>query len=133
MAHIETNAPLISLPPFQRCGPHQISVAHIQYAPLIYGLSVAHIEYAPLINLTKVGPVGARWGPQNISGAYLSKCAIDNPHINGAYRICAIGKPWWLVRDPPGGTHQNISGALFYICAIDKINTNGAYFSMRHW
>jgi hypothetical protein len=92
VAHIEKYAPLISLPPFQRGGTHHVCMAHIQYAPLIGGLSVAHTRYAPHIALTKVGPVGPRWGPLIINGAYLLICATNRDNIHGACRICATDK-----------------------------------------
>jgi hypothetical protein len=50
-------------------------MAHIEYASLIGGLSVAHIVYAPRIALTKVRPVGPRWGPYVINGTFFMICA----------------------------------------------------------
>jgi hypothetical protein len=132
VAHIAKNAPLISLPPFQRGGTHHICVEHIEYASLIDGLSVAHIQYAPLITLTEVGPVGLMWGPQVINGAYFLICTTNRENINGALHICATDKTGYFVHGPSGGSHILFRGAFLLICAISSKSICGAYFPMRH-
>jgi hypothetical protein len=105
VALIEKYAPLISLPPFQRCGTHHVCMAHIQYAPLIGGLSVAHIVYAPRI--------AGQWGPSGahiLSMAHISQyapltCKISMAHFLYAPRIIhdilsttlLVGPTWVLV------------------------------------
>jgi hypothetical protein len=55
---------------------------------------VAHIVYAPRIALTEVRPVGPRWGPHIINGAYFLICATKRENIHGAFLICATNKTW---------------------------------------
>jgi hypothetical protein len=85
---------LKKIPPFQRCGTHHVCMAHIKYALLIGGLLVAHIVYAPRIALTEVRPVGPRWGPHIINGAYFLICATKRENIHGAFLICDTNKTW---------------------------------------
>jgi hypothetical protein len=77
--------------------PPTLWMAHIYYAPLIWGLLVAHIIYAPRISLTVVRPVGPRWGPHIINGAYFLICATNRENISGAYNKCATDKTWYFV------------------------------------
>jgi hypothetical protein len=39
-----------------------------------------------------VGPIGPRWGPHIINGAYFLICATNRENIRGAYNKCATDK-----------------------------------------
>jgi hypothetical protein len=123
---------LKKFPPFQRCGStgYAWRIFNMRHWYLNYQWRI--LVYAPRISLAEVRPVGPRWGPHVINGAFFIICATKRSNMLGAYNKCAIDKTWYFVDDPSGGSHMDISGAFWPICVISRKIISGAYLQMHH-